>query len=203
MNFLAHCLLASLAGSDEPQGLVVGGILGDFLKGPVPEHLPVALADGVRLHRRIDAFSNRHDAIRASCERFPSALRRPAPVFVDIIGDHCLSLDWRDYTSTPLPSFTRDVYHTVAEHLDWFPDHGRRFMDYASSTDLLGRYGQWSTVERALASVSRRLRLTGQDDVLFTTSAAALDGLQADSRSYFPDLIVHAREWVATRSHTR
>ena len=50
MNLLAH---AVLAGSDP--GLVVGGVLGDWIKGPLDGGLSDDLSAGVRLHRRIDA----------------------------------------------------------------------------------------------------------------------------------------------------
>ena len=42
MNFLAHALLAGDAATDR-----VGGLMGDFIKGPLPAQLPPALAAGV------------------------------------------------------------------------------------------------------------------------------------------------------------
>ena len=75
MNFLAHC---ALAGADED--LIVGSFLGDFVKGPISTDLPTGVQRGVRLHRRIDAYSNMQADIRVSVERFPAELRRIAPV---------------------------------------------------------------------------------------------------------------------------
>ena len=49
MNFLAH---AVLAGDDDADR--IGGLLGDFVKGPLPAGLPPALAKGVALHRAIE-----------------------------------------------------------------------------------------------------------------------------------------------------
>ncbi|MEM8767504.1 MAG: hypothetical protein AAGE43_08685 [Pseudomonadota bacterium] len=69
MNFLAHCLIGheAAAGTDRASPLLAGGFLGDFIKGRVPEAMPGDLALGVRLHRRVDAFSNQQPAIRRSC----------------------------------------------------------------------------------------------------------------------------------------
>jgi len=50
MNFLAHTLLARA----NPE-LLLGGILGDFVKGDIARHHDGELARGIRLHRRIDA----------------------------------------------------------------------------------------------------------------------------------------------------
>ena len=52
MNFLAHAWLAGDADADR-----IGGLLGDFVKGPLPAGLPPALADGVALHRAIDGYA--------------------------------------------------------------------------------------------------------------------------------------------------
>ena len=76
MNFLAHCALADDAsnswptGEDMRQGLLAGAILADFGKGPVPKSMPNALQTGIRLHRRIDAFSNQQATIREVCATF-------------------------------------------------------------------------------------------------------------------------------------
>jgi acyl carrier protein phosphodiesterase len=70
MNFLAHCALAQDAsdcwdnGNALRDGLLAGAILADFGKGPIASHLPLDLQAGIRLHRRIDAFTNQHDLIR-------------------------------------------------------------------------------------------------------------------------------------------
>ena len=57
MNFLAHAWLAG-----ESPALVVGGVFGDWVKGPLPGTLPADLARGVALHRAIDAFAETDSA---------------------------------------------------------------------------------------------------------------------------------------------
>ena len=105
MNFLAHCLIGEIAAEKREPGLIVGGFLGDFIKGPVPDELPSSLATGVRLHRRIDAYSNQHPIIRVSCRRFPQDLRRLAPIFVDIIADHILARHWVSFHEKSIEQF--------------------------------------------------------------------------------------------------
>ena len=51
MNYLAHFHLAW----PDP-GLVVGGLEGDYYKGPLRGDLPGDIESGVRLHRAIDAY---------------------------------------------------------------------------------------------------------------------------------------------------
>lgn len=89
MNFLAHTVLAGIDEADR-----IGGLLGDFIKGPLPAGLPPALASGVALHRAIDGYADRHPAFLASRARISSRRRRVAGVLVDLFYDHLLARDW-------------------------------------------------------------------------------------------------------------
>jgi acyl carrier protein phosphodiesterase len=201
VNFLAHCLIPELAYPDVPEGIVVGGYLGDFLKGVVPEALPDALADGVRLHRRIDAFSNQQEAIRASCARFPVALRRIAPVFVDLVADHLLARDWVTFHHQPLRVFTAQTYARLDRHVAHLPASGQQFLQHAIRHDLFAAYADSKTLDAAIASVARRL---GRPDVAPRVQLAVaeqLPALDADFRDYFPALVTHAAGWLADRGY--
>ncbi len=73
MNFLAHAVLAG----DDP-ALIVGGVVGDWIKGPLPGALPADLARGVALHRAIDSHAETHPAFQRSRNRVSPARRRYA-----------------------------------------------------------------------------------------------------------------------------
>ena len=64
MNFLAHF---HLAWPDE--GLIAGGLEGDYYKGPLRGDLPSGLEQGVRLHRAIDAYTDSHPRVEAVASR--------------------------------------------------------------------------------------------------------------------------------------
>ena len=92
MNFLAHALLSGEAEADR-----VGGLMGDFVKGPLPAGLPPDLAAGVALHRAIDSFADRHPAFAASRARVSPGRRRVGGILVDLFYDHLLARDWADH----------------------------------------------------------------------------------------------------------
>lgn len=218
MNFLAHCLIgarvagpsggsmgeqqtisaAASATLDESwQGsLIAGGFLGDFLKGRVPEDMPRALALGVRLHRRVDAYSNRAPAILRSCDRYPAELRRFAPVFVDIIADHLLAASWSAHHPAALADFTGEAYVRIDAHRSWLSESGRQFFDYAAQSDLFARYRDWAVIERALHSVARRVRRPELGPPAAAVSLDLYQDLSADFEAYFPDILQHAGEWT-------
>lgn len=197
MNFLAHFLIPDRAVQRPHPDLLAGGFLGDFLKGPVPEDLPAALADGVRLHRRIDAVSNRHPAVRRSCARFPPALRRFAPVFVDVVADHLLARSWHRFHPAPLPAFTARAYAATTPHLARLPESGRRFFRFMAEEDLLARYREPEPMHRGIGSVMRRLKRPEATTAAIAVVDAHMAALEDDFHDYLPDLITDAAGWLA------
>lgn len=187
MNFLAHCLLARPGA-----GSVAGGVLGDFVKGSIPESLPGDLAAGVRLHRRIDSFSNRLPEMKVSVARFDPALRRAAPVLLDILADHCLTLTWGCYADEDLRGFTARVYAAIEAYNDHVPARGRGFVSRMVESDLLARYGDPEVIERAMAHVLERLRLDHLRDCLQPVLESDLPPFIDDFRVYFPLLSAFA-----------
>src|SRR5262245_27221828 len=100
MNFLAHVYLAG--GSDE---LLIGSVLGDCVKGSDLTKFSEAVGAGIRLHRRIDAFSDTHPVVGASKRRIGEANRRYAGPLVDLFYDHFLAASWHRYADGSLEEF--------------------------------------------------------------------------------------------------
>jgi acyl carrier protein phosphodiesterase len=205
MNFLAHCALANDASQCWPdgepwlEGLLAGAVLADFSKGHIPQALPAELQAGIRLHRRIDAYSNQHPAIRDACANFPKELRRLAPIFIDILTDHYLSLAWHDYYPAPRTAFTTRCYE-ACEHYSSRSEYAdleplRRFINYMRDSDLLASYHQWTHVERGLHSVLRRLGKEALLPEVVAACRAQHDSGQSAFRIYFPDLRQQLASW--------
>jgi acyl carrier protein phosphodiesterase len=201
VNFLAHCLLAANAKpDDEPltEDLIAGGLLGDFVKGAVPEQWPASLQTGVRLHRRIDAYSNQMPGIRISCDRFPTNLRRFAPIFVDVVADHCLALDWAGRHHQTLNEFSKHCYASTTVHAHRLSKRQQRYIDWMVEDDLLANYASFAVMERGLYSITRRLKREELNGQLADFVHTALPALKDDFLTYFPDLESHAQSWVRT-----
>ena len=80
MNFLAHF---HLAWPDE--GLITGGLEGDYIKGPLHGALPPQIERGIRLHRAIDAYTDGHPLIQQLRRDLPPGLRRYAGILIDLL----------------------------------------------------------------------------------------------------------------------
>ena len=219
MNFLAHCLLAdgsagraenvdeapsSRASRAWRAGFLAGGILGDFVKGSIPDSLPVELRAGIRLHRRVDSHSNRLPEMKASVRRFAPALRRVAPVLLDIVADHCLARSWPRYANEPLDAFIDRVHAAIAEFDPMVPARGRTFIQRMVESNLLARYADPAVVLRAMEHVLERLRMPQLGGALHGVLNDDIGPLAEDFQIYFPllqDLAgaerVAAAKWAA------
>ncbi len=153
MNYLAHLFL-----SHETPEAVIGGLLGDFVKGAVGDRFTPAVAQGIVLHRKIDRYTDAH-AIVAGSKRLISPLRRRfAGIMVDVFYDHFLAKHWSRYASLPLNDFTRRIYSILNQHRHTLPAALQRILPRMVSDDWLGSYRELRAVEAALGGIARRLK---------------------------------------------
>lgn len=194
MNFLAH---AHLAG--EAPALIVGGVVGDWIKGPLPAGLPEDLARGVALHRAIDAFAETHPAFRASRARVSPARRRYAGVLVDIFWDHLLARDWVQFRDDALGHYCAGVYRQIAVRRAALPESAHHALDLMAAEDWLQSYAGLEGIADVFARMGRRARqpnpLAGSEVEL----VAQTTGFEHDFRVWLPDAQRFVADWVRTR----
>ncbi|NJN51261.1 MAG: DUF479 domain-containing protein [Gammaproteobacteria bacterium] len=195
MNFLAHCALAR-AHDD----LIVGGFLGDFVKGPVPAQLPGLIGAGIQLHRRIDAFSNTQPDLRVSIERLPAQQRRLAPPFVDLLADHFLARKFEHHHGESLETFTHRVHAVLDERRDQLNGRATRFLAFMQDAQLFLQYQSLDAVEGAFLRIAMRLKRPQAVAPMMDAVAAQYDALAADFERYYPSLAAHADDWMQARS---
>jgi acyl carrier protein phosphodiesterase len=153
MNFLAHAWLAGDAPADR-----LGGLMGDFVKGPLPGVLPPEIAAGVRLHRRIDVFADAHPAFLRSRARVSPARRRVAGVMVDMFYDHFLARHWGTFHPEPLEVFSARLYQLMADHEALLPPRLALILPRMRADDWLSAYRSSGAIAAALDRMSTRLR---------------------------------------------
>ena len=192
MNHLAHLALA--AHNDE---LMVGGFLGDFVKGPMRGERPASIELGIRLHRAIDAETARDPDIRRSAARFGPGLRRLAPIFVDILGDHLLATSFQQFHTEPLVQFSRRACSLLHDHHSSLTAEARLLRDRLEQFDGLSAYAELDIVERGFARVAQRLQRSACTQDAIATLHQALPQLREDFVRYYPRLQQFVGVWLA------
>lgn len=153
MNFLAHLWLA-----DRTQTSLAGSVLGDVVRGADLSAYPPDIALGIRLHRRVDATTDRHPAMVEARSRFAPGARRYAGIVLDLAADHALATAWPRLHSEPLAPFAQRCGSAMAAAAPWFVLGGSRRPDAQGFAELLQSYATPSGIVLAVRRVATRLR---------------------------------------------
>jgi acyl carrier protein phosphodiesterase len=190
LNFLAHALLAG-----EHPALIVGGVIGDWIKGPLPGPLPDDLARGVALHRAIDSYAESQPAFRRSRLRISAARRRYAGVLVDVIYDHLLARDWASIHHQPLDEYCAEVYILIRGRLNDLPISSHPALTMMEKENWLTSYARIEGIADVLLRMSRRARqpnplAKGEQEFL-----ADVDGFSRDFQDWLTDTKAFCQQW--------
>jgi len=184
VNHLAHFHLAG-----DCEYLVVGALLGDYVKGPLTGALPPALERGVKLHRRVDAFTDSHAALRALRVHFGPGERRLAGVVTDLFFDYLLTRHWQLFHAAALDAFSARVYAILERHARAVPPPAARQARRIVEHDLLCRYGEAAVLEGTLERLGEVLR---QPQAMRAATAVAwsrIGEFEESFLAFYPQLV--------------
>jgi acyl carrier protein phosphodiesterase len=188
MNYLAHLHL----GGDAPAQLL-GSLYGDFVKGPLRGQWAADVEAAIRLHRRIDAFTDSHPLQEQARARFATQQRRVAGILLDVFFDHCLAQNWRDYSSEPLPVFTGKVYQVLKAEPN-LPERLAMIAPRMAAQDWLGSYQDFAVVQQVIVSIDRRLSKPGLLIGAMAELERLYEPLTADFREFYPELLRYTQQ---------
>lgn len=182
MNYLAHLHLGGAAPAQ-----LLGSLYGDFVKGPLAGQWPAEIEAAIRLHRRIDAFTDSHPLQAEARARFPRERRRYAGILLDLFFDHCLALNWTDYADEPLAQFTGRVYQVLAAE-PVLPGRLALIAPRMAAQDWLGSYTEFEVLNDVVRGMQRRLsRPEGLDGSMLELQRL-YEPLMGDFQRFYPEL---------------
>jgi acyl carrier protein phosphodiesterase len=152
VNYLAHLFLA---GRDAES--LIGNLAGDFVKGRIGDDLTPAIAEGIRQHRKVDAFTDSHPAVAEFRRVLIPDHGHYARVIADVFFDHFLAADFTRYSSEPLDAFLTRVYATIDPHREQLPGSLRAVYPRMRDEGWLASYQMIEGIRLALGGISYRL----------------------------------------------
>ena len=161
MNYLAHIFL-----SGDHLDRQLGGFLGDFVKGPLDgeslqawrECWPDELIQGIRLHRRLDAFVDAWSPYQECVEMLGPDYRRWGGVAMDVFFDHLLARHWGRYSDVYLPDYSAAFYQWCEQRQELMPERAQQFIARARVNDLWVGYGDVNIFLPVLERIDQRVR---------------------------------------------
>lgn len=193
MNHLAHLLLAG-----DDQALQLGAMLGDHVRGDVSASgFTAAVRCGIRLHRKIDIWTDHNPLISSARALFPAPYRRYAGILLDVYFDHLLSRQWAAHSALSLAAFNSRTLAMLKRHQASLPSGLLQFYRFAKATNVLARYGETAMLQQVFVGISQRFRhvnplpsalpLLQQHDVR----------LQQTFAQFWPHLQQTSQHWLA------
>jgi len=153
MNYLAHLYF-----SDPTPLAWAGSLMGDFVKGAVPETLPEELSRHLKLHRRIDSLTQTSELFQISRRRLDPRFRYARSVLVDVFYDHFLACRWNEYSDQPLADFSQNVYHGLQSCYDHLSPGLQQQLPRMIEYDWLTAYRKPEIVQKVLHSLEERIQ---------------------------------------------
>ncbi|OLQ75883.1 ACP phosphodiesterase [Photobacterium proteolyticum] len=151
MNFLAHLHLADRCCSH-----MAGNLLADFVRGDPYQQYPLAVADGIKLHRFVDSYIDAMPEVLQCRQLFTTDTRRVSGIALDIAWDHFLAKHWPLYHPLALPDFVSQARQQVEQYQDNLPDSYRLTMSRMWQQQWLLQYRDQRTITTALERMALR-----------------------------------------------
>ncbi len=184
MNFLAHAFL-----SFDDKDFLTGNMISDFVKGKRKFDYPGAIQKGIHLHRMIDEFTDFHPATAKAKELFRPVYRLYAGPFVDIVYDHFLAIDEKQFlNNNGLKNFTETTYRQLQQNASFFPLPFQRMFPYMQSQNWLYGYAFTEGIRKSFGGLVRRASYLNESEIAFTIFTKNYEQLSEHYAGFFPEV---------------
>lgn len=183
MNYLAHIYL-----SNENEGITIGNFIADGIKGKKYIKYPKEIQKGILLHRGIDSFTDFHPTVRKSTKRLHENYGHYSGVIVDILYDHFLAKNWKNYHSQPLEEYIQDFYQLLRNSFDILTPRIKRMMPYMIADNWLLSYATVEGISKILVQMNRRTNNTSKMNFAIIELEEHYKEFENEFTSFFEEL---------------
>ena len=190
MNYLAHLYLS---GSNED--VLLGNYIADGIKGEDKSNYKPLVIQGVKLHKKIDDYTDRHEIFKRSAKRLTPNYGHYARVIVDIFYDHFLAKNWSEYHHQPLNEYALSIYQFLDGRHNELPRQSQRFLWYMKEFHILYNYSKLEGIEKVLQGLDTRSRFKSNMKDSIKELNELYTEFGEDFSEFFPQLV----EFVETQ----
>lgn len=197
MNYLAHAFLSF----GQPE-ILTGNLIADFVKGKKQFSFSTGIQAGIKLHRAIDTFTDKHAATRAARRYFIPACGRYCGAFMDVVYDHFLARDVHHFNQGSLKEFAQKTYDTIRPFEPAFPERFDKVYYYMERQDWLSGYYSKEGIFKSFRGLFYRAEFLQEHDADAAVSAFEqhYNQLQHYYSIFMPELEAFAKGWFGRSS---
>jgi acyl carrier protein phosphodiesterase len=188
MNFLAHLFLAR-----HNDDWMVGNLIADFISNKELNGLSPQVREGVMVHRYIDTFTDKHEAVKASTRRLRFVYHKYAPVVADIYYDYLLIKNWETYTDMDFEQFRYQTYDMLLARMEEMPPNLKERLPKMIAHDWLKNYGTEAGLQFTFDQFAKRTTFKVDFSQAAELLMEYLPEFDDDFNAFFPEIM----EYVA------
>lgn len=190
MNLLAHAFL-----SFNKPDILTGNMISDFVKGKAKFDYPSTIQKGIDLHRQIDSFTDNHKETARAKEFFRPQYRLYSGAFVDIVYDHFLALDYRQFEEYEgLENFAQMTYRLLDKKTAYFPLPFQQMFPYMKKQNWLYNYRFKDGIKSSFGGLVRRAAYLYESDIAFKIFNENYKEFENCYALFFPELKAYTLE---------
>lgn len=184
MNYLAHAYL-----SFNNEQILLGNMCSDFIKGKKKFDYAIDIQKGIALHRAIDTFTDAHATTAEAKQFFKPAVGLYAGAFVDVVYDHFLAIDTKEfYDSVALEKFSLYTYTILQQHIEVLPLKFQNLFPYMQKQNWLYNYQFTWGIERSFEGLVRRAKYLSSWHEAFEAFNKHYKSLHTCYNIFFPEV---------------
>jgi len=190
MNYLGHAYLSFGDGD-----ILTGNMIGDHVKGKLAlEAYPEGIANGIRLHRKLDEFADNHPATHRAKLWFRQEYGLYSGAIIDSLYDHYLANDPKIFGSEQqLLAFSQTTYQQLENNAQYFPETFANYFPYMKEHNWLYNYRTMQGMQRSLTGLARRAKHIPPIDKAYETFVGHYYQLAQCYYEFIDDVITFAK----------
>nr|WP_158027219.1 ACP phosphodiesterase [Labilibacter marinus] len=177
---------------------MIGNFIADYVKGKQLERYTPEIQQGIRLHRKIDAFTDKHEIVKRSTARFKPCYQRYASVVIDVVYDHYLAKFWNNYSDAELNQYVTEVHNYFLKHYFTLPNRVKGFLPFLIKSRRLETYKHMWGIERSLAIMANHSSLPAKSDCAIKVMEEQYDEIHHEFDAFFVDMRNMVQSEIAT-----
>ncbi len=192
MNYLAHIYL-----SGDDKDLMIGNFIADSVKGRKFVGIPPKIQNGIILHRAIDKFTDSHPVVKKSIRRLFPVYSHYSAVIIDILYDHFLAANWKDYSIIPLDKYVENFYQLLNLNFEVLPKRVQNFLPYMIKDNWLLNYATLEGIKKILFQMDQRTSNRSQMHLSLKEIKSSYSEFEEEFKIFFDDLQKFSAEQIS------
>jgi acyl carrier protein phosphodiesterase len=155
------------------------------------------------LHRAIDTFTDQHKMTTKAKQFFRPQYRLYAGAFVDVLYDHFLANDTREFsTEEALNSFCQLTYASLQADVELLPLKFQQVLPHMQLHNWLYNYRYKAGIEKSFIGLSKRAAYLSESAIAFGIFNQHYYELQHCYNEFFPELKQFAADTLTKLNYT-